>query len=543
MVINLIENIIVIIVFVGNSLLGLAVFFYNKKVSRNQYFLGFSLCLSFWILTAYLSEIFPLSNPAFSLYLTKFAFAFSFLMLFFLFLFSSTFNKTSLIDSKIIKKIFYFIISVLIFILVFTKEIISNIRIYQEGKFDVIYGALFNFLFLPPCLLLLILIFYNFFSGYRSLSAKEKLQLQYFFAGLGIFFVISFFSTVVMRIITKTDLYYRVGNYSSILFLALVSYAIVKKKLFGIKVILVEILVVLMALILFIQIIVSDTTPERVLSVSTFLLFCISGYFLIRSTLREVHLREQLEKANKELLKIDEAKTEFLSIASHQLRTPLTAIKGYLGMIDEGIYGPVPEKVHEILHKVDESNERLIRLVNSLLDISRLELGRMEFDFQETDIEEMLENIVDEFHIAARKKGLSLVFEHPKEELPKILIDPFKIRQVFLNLVDNAIKYTYEGKVTVKAKLINNHGREKIQISVSDTGMGIAKKEKDEIFKIYRRGTGVRLFPEGSGVGLYVAKKLVESHKGKIWAKSQGKGKGSTFYVELPVRREISTQT
>jgi signal transduction histidine kinase len=326
------------------------------------------------------------------------------------------------------------------------------------------------------------------------------------------------------------------GPYATIIWVIMLSFAIFRYRLFDIKVIASETLVVVIGIILFIHIFLADIFYMVIVNVVVFLLYCFFGYLLIRSILQEIKLREQLEAANKELKRLDEAKTEFLSIASHQLRTPLTAIKGYLGMIEEGIYGEVPEKVKEVLHKVNDSNERLIRLVNSLLDISRLELGRMQFDIEKVDIEEMLENIIDEFHVAARKKGLKLVFEHPKEKLPEVKIDPLKMRQVFLNLVDNAIKYTYQGEVIVKAEL-KDHGRERIRISVSDTGMGIARKEINEIFKIYRRGTGVRLFPEGSGVGLYVAKKLIEAHKGRIWAESKGKGRGSTFYVEIPVKK------
>jgi signal transduction histidine kinase len=267
------------------------------------------------------------------------------------------------------------------------------------------------------------------------------------------------------------------------------------------------------------------STLWRIINGIIFALFCVFGYLLIRGVFREIKRREEVEKISK-------AKTEFLSIASHQLRTPLSIIKGYLSMILEGSYGELPEKVKKPMENVFVSNERLIRLVNDILNVTKIETGEMEMNLEKTDLREIIKEVISELSLKAKEKNLYLEFEEPKE-FPKVLLDSEKIRQVILNLVDNAIRYTQEGGVTVKLQIANG----RLQIVVSDTGEGLTKEEKEKLFERFSRGTaGTKFWTEGAGLGLYVARRFVEMHNGKIWAESEGKGKGSTFYVELPIK-------
>ena len=242
---------------------------------------------------------------------------------------------------------------------------------------------------------------------------------------------------------------------------------------------------------------------------------------------------KKLRKAYEDLKVLDKAKSEFISMASHQLRTPLTAIKGYISMFLEGMFNHLSPKAREKMENVFYSNERLIKIVNDLLNISKIELGKMELEKENVQIEDLIQSCCEELKIEAEKKGLKFYFQRPKKALLKINIDSLKIRQVILNLIDNAIRYTQKGEIEIKAEKINS----KIQISVRDTGEGLTKEEKKKIFEGFTRGAaGITYWIEGAGLGLYVAKKYVELHQGKIWAESKGKGKGSTFYVELPIR-------
>ena len=251
----------------------------------------------------------------------------------------------------------------------------------------------------------------------------------------------------------------------------------------------------------------------------------------LQSTNQELkEANEKLVGAYAKLHKLDRAKSEFLSIASHQLRTPLTSIKGFTSLLIEGTYGQVSNKVKEVLQKIFLSNERLIRLVEDLLNISRIESGRFVFDVKENDITTLVKEVVDSFAIPAKANKMSLRTSLPKVKIRNLHFDKNKLREVISNLIDNAIKYSGAG--TVQVKLENK--RDRVRVSVKDRGVGIPKEELEYIFDKFQRGKDVNnVHTEGVGLGLYVCKKVVESHKGKIWAESEGLEKGSSFIFEL----------
>jgi len=316
----------------------------------------------------------------------------------------------------------------------------------------------------------------------------------------------------------------------SVIFIAL---AITRYHLFEIRVILTEILVGMMGVVLLVLPFSMPTASLKILTIGIFLFFCLFGYLLIRATHQEVKRRDEIEKLYEELKVLDKAKSEFVAITSHQLRTPLTAIKGYISMILEGIYGKLDEKVKLPMEKVYKSNERLIKLINDLLNVSRIESGRIEMKLEKLSVEEIIAGVMEELKNAAKEKNLYLKFEKPKTPLPKILADEDKIRQVILNVVDNAIRYTERGGVEIKLEIEGL----KLKIIVSDTGVGMTRYELSKIFESFSRAAaGTQLYTEGVGLGLYIARKFVEMHNGKIWAESKGKDKGSTFYIELPIK-------
>jgi len=243
-----------------------------------------------------------------------------------------------------------------------------------------------------------------------------------------------------------------------------------------------------------------------------------------------------LRQANIELRQLDQAKTEFLSIASHQLRTPLTAIRGYLSMIEEGDYGPVPEEAKETITKVYQATTRLIELTNSLLNVTRIETGKISFAPSSVDFPDLVSSVIQELKPDAEQKNLFLEYTKTKEKIPKIKIDEEKIRQVILNVLDNAIKYTTKGGVTITLKV--KEKKQKLQLKIKDTGEGISSSEMDKLFRSFSRGAaGSHLYSAGAGLGLYVARRFVDIHPGgKIWAESPGRGKGSTFCLELSIK-------
>jgi signal transduction histidine kinase len=521
--VSLWQSLVVCIIDLLSLIFGFLVYFKNRKRSDNQYF--FLLCLSTatFISSAYLSEFFPATKPFLALFLARVTYTAVIWWSIFLFLFSLTFPEGKQVNKTVTRLLFFvgFLFSLLI---IFTPFFVKGIKLQPWG-FDTVYGRLFTPLFGSFFIVFLISFILNAFKKYKKATPSQKLQLRYFFLGLIIFCGLLTFFNAVLPFIIKTEQYYFLGNYSAIIFLGFTAYSIIAHRLFGIEVILTEILVGLIGLLLIVQIFTAQTILWRFINGLIFLLFCVFGYLLIRGVLREIKLRETVEK-------ISQAKSEFISIASHQLRTPLSAIKGYLSMILEGSYGNLPEKVKKPMENVYQSNERLIKLVNDILSVSKIEAGEMEMNWEKEDLREIIKEVISELSIKAKEKNLYLKFEEPKE-FPKVLLDREKIRQVILNLVDNAIRYTQKGGVTVKLQIANG----RLQIVVSDTGEGLTKEEKEKLFERFSRGTaGTKFWTEGAGLGLYIARRFVEMHKGKIWAESEGRGKGSTFYIELPIR-------
>ncbi|MBI2024249.1 hypothetical protein HYT00_02595 [Candidatus Giovannonibacteria bacterium] len=327
----------------------------------------------------------------------------------------------------------------------------------------------------------------------------------------------------------------------------IIAYAISKHSLFDIRVVATELLIFIIWMFLSIRIFLADSLRDRLIDGGLLILVILFGILLIRSVLREVRQREEIQKlaedlrkANLELKKLDQLKSEFVSLASHQLRTPLTVIKGYISMIQEGSYGVVPESLKDALRKVYFSNERLINLVGDFLNLSRIESGKLQYMFQPISIEEITGSVYEEFKEVAKEKKLELIYEHPEEPLPQAMIDKDKFRQVIMNLLDNAVKYTKQGFIKLKVGEDGSRpGWPSLLINISDSGIGMSQDDLEMIFKRFSRGEqGFKANTGGLGLGLYLAKRIVNDHGGEIWATSDGVGKGSTFWVRVPARAE-----
>jgi signal transduction histidine kinase len=331
------------------------------------------------------------------------------------------------------------------------------------------------------------------------------------------------------------------GLFAITVFMGFLAYMIVKFKAFDIKLIGAQALVVALIVLIGSQFFFIQNNTNRILTGITLALAVGFGWFLIKSIKAEVQRKEELQKmsdalakANDQLKKLDNAKSDFISIASHQLRTPLTSIKGFISLLSEGSYGKITPVQQETLNKVYQSNERLIHLVEDLLDISRIESGRMEFDFAPCQVANLCQEVVDGFALRAKNNKLYLDYKKPDVSLPEIMIDAGKVREVISNMVDNALKYTPKGgvKVSLEQKETN------LRVTISDTGIGIPVTELPYLFSKFSRGKDIgRLNAAGTGLGLYVGKSMIEANGGKIWAESEGEGQGSRFIIELPLQQ------
>ena len=232
--------------------------------------------------------------------------------------------------------------------------------------------------------------------------------------------------------------------------------------------------------------------------------------------------------------RIETMKSEFVSIAAHQLRTPLSAIKWTMKILMEGDFGKLNKEQLELLEKTYISNERMVHLINDLLNVARIEEGKYLHKPEITHIEEIIKPLFTSYKIEIEKRKINFELNLPEEITPTIEADTEKMTLVIENLLDNALKYTPQGgKVSLSVKY--EATLRQIQVAVSDSGVGIPKDQQDRLFtKFFRAGNVVRMDTEGSGLGLFISKNIIMAHGGDIWFDSQ-EGKGSTFYFSLPI--------
>jgi len=268
-----------------------------------------------------------------------------------------------------------------------------------------------------------------------------------------------------------------------------------------------------------------------------FLLFFILGYYLIKKFQEESAKRKEAEKLVEEWEKLTRAKDQFLLSLQHHLRTPLTPIKGYLEKILEGTYGREENPViKEKLIEMKKLADTLYSLIESLLDIQELRMGKKVLNLEDCQIENLIEGIIEELKPQAEQKGLYLKYEpltRTGGRGPKMKLDKKRIGEAIWNLIDNAIKYTNRGGVTIRLKIKD----QKLNIGVADTGIGMEKKEIDYFLqgKLFERSEEAKkLYGPGRGIGLSIVIEFIKAHGGKIWAESEGWGKGTTFWIELP---------
>jgi signal transduction histidine kinase len=240
-----------------------------------------------------------------------------------------------------------------------------------------------------------------------------------------------------------------------------------------------------------------------------------------------------LRSLNAKLEQASRAKSEFLANMSHELRTPLNAILGFTEMLLDGLYGDVPTELKEPLADIQTNGQHLLRLINDVLDLSKIEAGRMELSLGDYAVADVVASVRASLRSLANEKGLELVTE-VAPDVSDAYGDSKRITQCLLNLVGNALKFTRQGRVVVAV----NRDSERLRFRVSDTGIGIPADQLDAIFAEFRQvdTTTTRDFG-GTGLGLSITKKFVELHGGRIWVESEP-GKGSTFYFTVPLRVE-----
>jgi signal transduction histidine kinase len=249
--------------------------------------------------------------------------------------------------------------------------------------------------------------------------------------------------------------------------------------------------------------------------------------------IHNARLFREIEEQSRQLEVASRHKSQFLANMSHELRTPLNAILGYTELIGDNIYGEVPEKMREVLERVEKSGRHLLGLINDILDLSKIEAGQLTLALNDYAMQDVVRSVASATEALARAKGLGLEVAVP-DDLPIGRADERRLMQVLLNLVGNAIKFTEVGKVAIQAELTDATFR----VAVTDTGPGIAESDQDKIFEEFQQADAtVARVKGGTGLGLAIARRIIEMHGGRLWLQS-ALGVGSTFTFSVPVRVE-----
>ncbi len=515
----------------ANILLATFVYKNNKKSATNKVYVGLSVVMSIWLVFNFLSLQPTLANQG--LILIRLSLFFAALLNAFFLVLSKTVPGPKL-GLKTPWLILLIAITAFVMLSTLTPYVFKGVRDIS-GSITPIPGpgmAIFGIFSVGLNLLAIIVLLVR----HRESKGEEKQQIRTVMLGLLLMFGLIIITIFLPVVFWEVSLFVPLLPLYALTFLGITAYAIVKYHLFDIKVIATEALVFSIWIIFGAKILSDDSFQDKMLDGLILFATIIFGILLTKSVKREIEQREkleiltkQLEEANDKLQELDHIKSEFLSFASHQIKAPLAAIKGFATLIYDGTYGQVPDKVSETAHKIKDSVDRMVQLVTDFLNVRKIEEGKVEYKFEKADIAKIIKEVADEFRLLAQNKKLEFSHE-PTTKEAWTNVDVQRIRQVFQNLIENSIKYTDNGFVKVKAELKEAN----LVFSVSDSGHGISKELLPHLFEEFRRD-GKEKQIEGTGLGLFIAKSIVESHHGKIWAESEGSGHGSTFFVELPL--------
>lgn len=430
----------------------------------------------------------------------------------------------------------------LIPILVFAPTVHNLIAFdFTNCDREAIEGPLWTYIYILEFIIVATVAFIGF---RRSVDRERATQNRLITIG-SILFLVSLSLGNIVGSFSENWSIAQYGLFGMPIFIVFLSYLVIRYQRFNTKIFATQVLTGSFAILVLSLLLIQDLELIRLIVLFTFGLTIVFSYLLNISVIREHRQKAEiedlarnleqtnsnLEHANNRLKDVDKLKTEFLSLASHQLRSPLTAIKGYSSMLIEGSFGKLSAKIDEPIKRIYTSAQGLVNIVEDLLNVSKIEQGGMKYEMSEVDLAPLVKTLFAEMQIPAQNKKINFTMHVAENEKFMTLADAVKIKQVLLNLTDNSIKYTPEGG-TVDISLTRVDGT--IEFAVKDNGVGISPETKAKLFEKFSRGEGGKMNTGGSGLGLYLAKQIALAHKGDIVIESEGLGKGSVFKVVLP---------
>jgi signal transduction histidine kinase len=525
----------------GLLMVGLGFFVFLKKPKErvNFVFLCFCLAMSCWLLSSF--KMYSGDSAAEYIFWDRIVYCGVVFIPVLMYHFGLVFTNTE--DKNRIRLYLGYFAAFIFLILTRTDGFVYGLYEYSWGvhtRAGIYHDFFLVFYSIYVCVFLVEI--YKFLKK-TGINELERKRAQYLFVS----FVILNLGAYAFLPAYHIDLNPLAAYWLEFVTVVIVSFTILKYNLFGVRVLLTEILVFAIGLILFMFPFLLPEGVSKIFAIAAFLLFCVFAYYLIKAihgenrrreqaelvAAHERVLREQAEELANNLKRLDAAKTQFLLSTQHHLRGPLTVIQGYLSMISEGNYGKIPIKANKKIAVSLESTRKLIHLVNDLLDVARFQMDKGMVAKEPTDMVKIMGEIISDLEEAAQAKKIYLRFMLPIEAIPLIIVDPRGIREALYNVVDNAIKYTQKGGVMVSVVVAGK----RLRVSVADTGIGMNEKDRQGLFmRTFERGERARsVNVNGKGIGLYLAAQMIVSNGGTIRAESAGWNKGTEFIIGLPM--------
>lgn len=504
----------------------------NRKAPEHQLAFVVAAFLAYWAFTSTLADVMHAPEPA--LFWTRVAILGPYFFGAFFLLFAYFFPKRS--DKfRTWKGILILLPSLAVCTLVTTPLNVVEVRLAEWGT-DFIPGPLFPIGILYLLIYLGLAVIHFVRSLRRTADVLVRRQIKVLLAAIALQTFSMIFTNALLPILFNYTQASVIGPASSLFFVLLMTYAIIRHHLLDVRVIATELLVILLSFLAFIGLFSASSAGDAVLRGISFFTTVGFGVLLVRSVYQEVHRREEIQrlaedlgKANAKLQELSDMKSNFISIASHQLRAPIGGVRGYLSMLREGDFGKLGRKVDDLLDLNLDTLNHTLHVIETFLNVTRIEAGRMELVKEPADLCAMTRDIYKELALTAHRKNIRLVFSCPQKNV-LVRCDKEKMRNVIFNLVENALKYTERG--TIKTTIVP--GPKRVEVRVTDTGIGLAPEEVPQLFaKFVRAGGGLKI-SHGSGLGLYIVKTLIEAHGGEAFVESPGTGKGSTFGFRMP---------
>ncbi len=519
---------------------GLFVLFKDHFSLQSKLLIGIAISFSLWVLNIFFQWVAVYASIVyFSSQLTVF---FEILI----FILSTYFVYVFLNKHDISLQLKIFFTSTIFIILLFLPTAI-NMRGFDiincEGiigiKWYIIYGL--EILSIIWIALFCVKKYFN-----RNTDTLIKKQILYF-APAVILLLSIFFAGNIWGEVTGVYEINLIGPIGLVLFIGILAFMIVRFKTFNIKLIGTQALVVALWILILSILFIETIESVRIIVALTSIFLLVLGILLVRNVKKEIKQREQIEKlagdlkktndnlehANTRLKELDVQKTEFVSFATHQLRSPLTAMRGYSSLILEGDYGDISADLRIAIERIHVSTNTLTVVVNDYLNISHMELGTMKYYLKPYDLKDLAQSVIDELQPNFDKADVKISLEVDMRQKYMVNIDLDKFKQVIGNLIDNSVKYTPKGSVTIS--LEKDATKNTVLLAIKDTGIGMKEDVIPKLFAKFSRSENAReVNIRGTGLGLYIAQQIVRAHNGRVWAESEGEGKGSQFYVELP---------